>query len=215
MSETLQLQQRLLLLILIVLLRHFQFCLAPYAHAILFTALLQGFLDARQLIVGIESLLSKHYRLLLHLNLLFAIPPLAVFPSVVLVVNGAEQFGIGQYEYRVACIEHCSVFGNDTLHESTFHGVHLYGHDRLHYALHIDILGEVIHSRCCQHLLSVRQFHLMRLKAHYGGIYHQCRQQSASDDVVQVSPVPRLFLYSDIHNSELFSKSYPVMLRRV
>ena len=141
-AQVLHLQEHLLPLVLIILFRHLQLRLALDAHAVFLPALLERFLQARHLVLGIEGLLLEVDGLLRHLYLLLTVVAPVVAPGVALIVDGVVELGVGEYQDCVALTKHRSFLCHHSLHEATLHGVHLNGLYRLHQSLNIYILHE-------------------------------------------------------------------------
>ena len=142
MPKTLPLQGGLPALIVIVLFQHVELRLALDAHAAFLATLFKGLFENGHLVCRIQCLLTKRQGTLLHLYLLFAEIPLLVLPFHLLLVDGAQEFGIAQYENGVAHLQHRPLFCHNAFHESALQRVEPNGLDGLHQTFHIHIFPE-------------------------------------------------------------------------
>ena len=198
--ETLQLQFRLSALVVVVLLQHLQFRLALDAHPALLAALLEGLFKRGHLVGGLQRLLTEREGALLHLYLLLAVVSLLVFPFCLLLVDGAEQFGIGEHQDGVAHLEHGTVLGHNALHVAVFLRIEPYGLDGAHEAFHINVFHEGGFGHIDNLVFLGINLQLARAQRKNDGIDGKGQKGKACEEVIEVLSVPGSGFELDVHN---------------
>ena len=143
------------------------------------------------------------------------------------VFNGAQQFGVGKHEYRVALIQYGTFFCYDSVHESALHSIDLECEDWLGDALHIHVFQEVTVLHLYYLIVLSIDAQLTRTDNQRDYIHHEGEERYACHNVVAVLDVPGLWFKLYIHDvlfysignsSEIgnfLSKSYAVIERIV
>ena len=142
-AQALQLQLGATMAVVVLGFGQVQLGAALDAHAELLLVEAVLLLQPRELVGGLERLLTDGDALLLHLELFLLLRAEQAGVGGALVGNLLLQLGVGEDEEGVALAHHSALLGNDFADGAALDSTHTHGADGLEDAVGIDVLGEL------------------------------------------------------------------------